>query len=351
VDVPTTDILCVGDVATDEAIELIPDDSTITYEDEDGPWLAMRFGAKLPFAGSRTVDAVGNAANAAVACRRLGLRVALVSDVGDDHVGRRITEHLAGEDVDTATVRVHPGRPSNRHYLLRYREERTILTRHEEYAYRWPAPTGGREPRWVYLSSLAEHAAAYQHELEDWLAEHPWVHFAFQPGTLQLRAGVAGLERLYRRAEVLVLNREEATALTGGDHADVVGLLGRLHALGPSRVVITDGPAGAYASGDGLRLWMPAYPDPGPPVERTGAGDAFAATLVAALAHGEDFPTALRWAPVNSMSVVQQVGGQAGLLGPGELASRLERAPADYRPSPWPAPVHRVPAGATTGIH
>ncbi|MHC1557839.1 carbohydrate kinase family protein [Actinomycetospora sp. C-140] len=132
------------------------------------------------------------------------------------------------------------------------------------------------------------------------------------------------------------MNREEAVTVTGGDHADVHGLLARLHDLGPSMVVVTDGPAGAYASDGDEHLWMPTYPDPAPPVERTGAGDAFASTLVAALALGESFRTALRWAPVNSMHVVQRVGGQAGLLRRGELTELLSRAPADYRPVPFP---------------
>lgn len=134
------------------------------------------------------------------------------------------------------------------------------------------------------------------------------------------------------------MNREEAVTVTGGDHADVHDLLARLHALGPSKVVVTDGPDGAYAADGEEHLWMPTYPDPGPPVERTGAGDAFASTLVAALVRGETFRTALRWAPVNAMSVVQRVGGQAGLLPRAQLEALLDRAPEGYGPVPYARP-------------
>lgn len=328
------DVLCVGDTVTDTAIELIRSEDTITYTDRDGgPWLAMRSGAKLPFAGFADFDAAGNAANAAVSCTRLGLRAALAADVGKDDTGQRILARLREHGVDTALMHVHPDQQSNHHFLLRHGAERTILVKHHEFAYRWPAPA---EPRWLYFSSLSEHAGAYQDEIAAWLAAHPDVRLAFQPGTLQIRSGVEPLRTIYRRSEVVIMNREEAVTVTGGDHADVGDLLDRLHALGPDKVVVTDGPDGAYASDGDEHLWMPPYPDPGPPVERTGAGDAFASTLVAALARGETWRSALRWAPVNSMAVVQRVGGQAGLLPLHALQDLLARAPAGYAPAPFP---------------
>ena len=98
--------------------------------------------------------------------------------------------------------------------------------------------------------------------------------------------------------------------------------------------MITDGVRGAYAS-DGVTIWfMPPYPDPKPPYERTGAGDAFSSTFVAALALGKNIEEALRWAPINAMSVVQYIGAQEGLLSRGKLEEYLERAPADYYPKP-----------------
>ena len=235
--------------------------------------------------------------------------------------------------VDTRFVRVNPGRASNYHYALWYRDDRTILVRHEEYDYHWPHLRPSEEPGWLYFSSVSEHALDYHDQLADWLDDHPGTKLAFQPGTFQLEAGPHRLERIYRATEVLVLNREEAALVSGGSHADVGALLSGLHALGPRTVVITDGPAGAFAS-DGTRsLAMPSFPDPAAPCERTGAGDAFASTLVAALARGSSLEEALRWAPVNAMSVVQRVGAQEGLLTVPGLEAVLAGAPAWYRAS------------------
>jgi sugar/nucleoside kinase (ribokinase family) len=184
----------------------------------------------------------------------------------------------------------------------------------------------------VYFSSISEHALDYHDQVADWLDKNPSVHLAFQPGTFQMKVGAERLKRIYRRSAILILNREEAVLVGKGKRDDINDLFDHLHALGPQVVVITDGPAGAYASDGVQRLKMPPYPDPKPPFERTGAGDAFAATFVAAAAKGLSLEDALRWAPINSMSVVQKVGAQAGLLKEKELLQLLHDAPANYTP-------------------
>ena len=126
------------------------------------------------------------------------------------------------------------------------------------------------------------------------------------------------------------MNREEAMDVTGLPYDSVRNLANGLHNLGPETVVITDGPNGSYASQNGRLVTIPNYPDPAPPVERTGAGDAFSSTFVAAIAAGESLETALAWAPINSMNVVQHVGAQKGLLTLDEIKQYLASAPADY---------------------
>lgn len=325
------DVLCIGDIVTDAFIQLL-DDQAVTYENEEGKWLAMKFGSKLPFQDVEVVEAVGNAANAAVAFSRLGFTVGFATNVGGDQAGRDMIAALHKEKVDTRLVRVNPGKKSNYHYALRYKEERTILIKHEEYDYHWPHLRPAEVPRWVYFSSISERALDYHDEVADWLEAHPDVKLAFQPGTFQMQAGVERLRRIYQRTEVVVLNREEAVTVGGGNYDDVHDLINKLHELGPKIVVVTDGPSGAYASDGHNRFKMPLYPDPAPPVERTGAGDSFASTFVAALASGNSIEGALQLAPINSMSVVQKVGAQAGLLSEAELERYLKIAPDWYKP-------------------
>jgi sugar/nucleoside kinase (ribokinase family) len=73
------------------------------------------------------------------------------------------------------------------------------------------------------------------------------------------------------------------------------------------------------------------FPDRKPPFERTGAGDATASTIVAALCLGLDLTEALTWGPVNSMAVVEEIGAQKGLLQKEALLALLASAPTEYR--------------------
>ncbi len=326
------DVLSIGDVVTDVFIKLF-DDREYTYQNENGKWLAMPFGQKVPFDHAQVIEGVGNAANAAVSFARLGLNSGLISNVGADTYGRDIIHALQENDVDSRFVHINPKKISNYHYVLWYKEERTILIKHEEYDYKWPRFRPTDIPAWVYFSSISKNALDEYHDfVADWLEEHESVKFAFQPGTFQIEAGAERLSRLYRRTQVLILNREEAVQVSGGSYDDVHDLLNRLHGLGPQIIVLTDGPAGAYASDGENRFKMPPYPDPAPPFERTGAGDAFASTFVAALIKGSNLEGALQWAPINSMNVVQHTGAQEGLLSEKTLGELLSKAPEWYKP-------------------
>lgn len=325
------DVLSVGDVVTDAFIKLLDDEAKVE-KTPDGERLSMAYGTKIPFDHAEVIEGVGNASNASVAFAKLGLSSGLVANVGADQFGRDIITALEKNDVDARFVHINPGHRSNYHYVLWYKEERTILIKHEEYDYHWPRFRIIDIPQWIYFSSISEHAMEYHDQISAWLEAHPTVKMAFQPGTFQIEAGTKRLKKIYERSEVLAVNREEATTISHGDHHDINDLFDKLHALGPKIVMISDGHAGAYASDGERRYKMPIYPDPKPPFERTGAGDAFTSTFVAALAKGADIQNALLWAPINSMSVVQKVGAQAGLLTEKEIDKFLRAAPQWYHP-------------------
>jgi len=325
------DVLAVGDVVIDDFIDLVDSEERIERR-PDGLWLAIPFGTKVPFRSSQVVEGVGNAGNAAVAFAKLGFDSGLVANVGDDQYGRDIIAAHHKNGVDTRFIHINSGKKSNYHYVLWYKEDRTILIRHEEYAYHWPHFRISDIPRWIYFSSVSQHANEYHDQIAAWLDGHPPVKLAFQPGTFQIELGAKRLKRLYERAEILAVNREEAAAISGGKHEDIHELLDKLHELGPKIVVISDGHAGAYASDGQNRYKMPIYPDPKPPFERTGAGDAFTSTFTAAIMRGASIEEALLWAPINAMSVVQKVGAQAGLLNVHQIDQYLRLVPSSYHP-------------------
>ncbi len=322
-------ILTIGDIVTDAFIKLKDDEAEVTEQSDGSKRLSMDFGSKPPYEQVDIVQAVGNSANAAVSLSRLGLRAGLMAFIGDDQPGKDSLKYLSDENVDTSTVSVQEGFKSNYHFALRYGADRTILIKYEDYAYNWQEPTV--KPNWIYLSMLSENSWQLHEDMMKYLNNNPEIKLAFQPGTFHFKWGVEKLSEIYKRSYIVFMNREEAAMVTGKPLKSVKDLAFALHELGPDIVVITDGPNGAYVSGEYKFLSMPNYPDPAPPYDRTGAGDAFSSTMVAALALGESLETAISWAPINSMSVVQKLGAQAGLLDKDALLSYMKTAPEDYK--------------------
>ena len=342
------DFVAIGDIVTDAFIRLQVADEHVDHETRE---ICMPFATKIPFESVTEVVAVGNCANAACAAARLGLSTALVSNQGDDEIGKKQRAKLVEEHVGDEFVKDHAGMKSNYHYVLWYKDERTILVKHEDYPYSMPGSHDGGpdigEPKWMYLTSLGSKSLDFHKQITEYLVAHPGINLAFQPGTFQIKLGMQ-LAELYKRAKIFFCNVEEAREILGlaasaqgsgvptGDARDkeVVELMKALRNLGPEIVCVTDGPNGAYAF-DGRTseaYYMPPYPDEGAPVDRTGAGDAFASTFTCAIALGKSVPEALTWAPINSMSVVKYVGAREGLRSRPVLEARLASAPATYKP-------------------
>lgn len=323
------DFVAVGDIVIDAFIQLSQEDATVSTDPKTGrKTLSMNFGDKLPYEDVTVVNAVGNSPNAAVSAHRLGLETALVTNLGNDRWGKDCLEQLRHEGVHTDFVAVHEDKKTNYHYVLRHGAERTILINHEHYPYQ--LPDFAEPPRYLYFSSIGEHGLPFHDEIAAYVRDHD-TKLVFQPGTFQIRVGYEQLKDLYAVTDIFFCNKEEAQSILNTDEQHVPTLIRKFKELGPRLPVITDGPAGAFVVDDDDQAWhMPMYPDPAPPVDRTGAGDSFSSTFTAAIALGHDPATALTWGPVNSMNVVQHIGAQKGLLSRDRLQELLADSPTEY---------------------
>jgi sugar/nucleoside kinase (ribokinase family) len=343
------DIVTIGDIAVDAFIRL---DGKTDRAEKSGQnqvresvnpitghrELCLAFGEKIPYQESLEVFAVGNSGNVAVACSRLGMKTGIISNVGDDLYGQKSIEKLRVEGVDPQFVKVNQGRKTNYHYILWYKDDRTILTKHEEYRYTLPSVIN---TKWLYLSSLSEHSVWMHGEIEKYLEKHTNVKLIFQPGTFQLKMGASALRKIYARSELFFCNLEEAEKIVGleivkasssvSERAqNIKRLLLEICALGVKLPVITDGPAGSYVLVDGELYRMPIYNDIKKPVERNGAGDAFSATFSACYARGMTVEDSLKWASINSMNVCQHIGSHEGLLKEEQIRGFLAKAPKGW---------------------
>jgi sugar/nucleoside kinase (ribokinase family) len=294
----------------------------------------MPFGAKIPYEYTKVIYASGGASNAAIAASRLGIRSALISNLGSDEQAHESVTKLQREKVITKYVREHANKLTNCNFVLWYDDDRTILVNHVQYEHNIDAldPSRRITPKWIYLTSLSSNGALYEKTLSEYLDARPKVKLAFQPGTYQIARGVDDLDMITKRTDVLVLNLEEAQSLLRINEKDVKKLLRLLADHGPRLVLITDGTNGSYMFDGDHYYHMPIFPDPRKAFERTGCGDAFAATFIGMLSLGRTPLEALIAAPVNAMSVAEFIGAHEGLLSLDQLDWLLERAPTEYKP-------------------
>jgi sugar/nucleoside kinase (ribokinase family) len=320
---PQLDFIAIGDTVIDAFIRVSVGH---IQETAHGREICLPYGMKVPFDEVYILPAVGNSANAAVSASRLGLTSALLTSLGKDAYGDDCLNQLTKEKIVTDYIRQEEGKKTNYHYVLWKDDDRTILIKHEQFT---PVIPDIGSPKWLYLSSLGAHTLPFHHELVSYVKNHPEIKLAFQPGTFQLGFG-AEIAELYKNTEVVCMNKEEAEGLLVSEGAPIKDLLDGLERMGPKIIIVTDGPQGAYMKYNNTYFNMPVYPDIAPPLERTGAGDAFFSTFVGYLAKGYDAAHAMKRAPINSMNVVQHVGAQEGLLSEEKIEEYLKKAPAGY---------------------
>src|SRR3989344_5602903 len=82
------DFVAIGDIVIDAFIQLNKEAADVSQDMDTGrQTLHMPFGNKLPYDEVDVINAVGNSPNAAVSAHRLGLKAALVTNLGQDRHG------------------------------------------------------------------------------------------------------------------------------------------------------------------------------------------------------------------------------------------------------------------------
>ncbi|MEV1013385.1 PfkB family carbohydrate kinase [Micromonospora sp. NPDC049801] len=246
----------------------------------------------LPAADSHTVEPIelriGNTgAGVALAARALGLRVRVVDTLGADPAGDVVRAALTRAGVP-ATLAEDRGGTRRSVNLVDPGGARTSLYD--------PRPWRGAGPPFS-LTQVAELVADARHvhlSIMDWTVPLlPAVRAALAPGVslstdLHDWDGVNPYHRPFAEIADLVL-------VSGVRLADRAGTLAET--LTPRTVVVTRGADGAELfPGDRTRVPVPAAAAPAPVVDSNGAGDAFAAGLIAGRLRGEPLTEAARYA-------------------------------------------------------
>lgn len=265
-----------------------------------------------------TLGPGGQGANLAVRLARRGARVSLVTAIADDIAGKQLKAALAEDGVDLAALpAVQTGVVVS---LVNAGGERAMLSDRVSLDAAGLSSPAVRsvvaDADWIHVSGypLADPASG------DALAALVAARRARQGcsvGGGSFDAGSDVQSRLRTlRLELVLFDRAEASALLAGDAGDSAGRLEGLAAAVASAVggtaVVTDGAAGAAAAtGDGT-VAVPGRR--GSAIDATGAGDAFGAGILLALADGPWPPAlpALRSALEEASRVGAEVAGVVG---------------------------------------
>ena len=279
----------------------------------------------------------GSQANIAVGAARFGASAALAGCAGTDPWGRWLRETLAREGVDVALFELHAD----------------VQTQH---AFVAVSPDG--EPSFSFFGETPRGCMPAAQELHERVTEGPPGVLVFGSDTLiaeRDREVVADLGRLARSRDwqalfdpnlrvarwhnealmlavatgvledvtVVKANSAEAIALTG--RADPVEAARALCSLGPRIALVTAGADGAIlAAGDAAPERVPAVHTR--ILDATGAGDAVAAVVAAALARGGGLTAGVvELAMQVAARVVTERGALAGLPSEAEAARMLDR--------------------------
>ncbi len=315
----TYDVICVGS-ATEDVFLQVADTRIFRMEDEDHEmaYLAFEYGAKVRVDGLLH-ETGGGATNTAVTFARMGLRTALVCQIGHDGPGERVLQAMAKEGIDTSgVVREHAYATAFSAILTGFTGDRTILVHRGAASHLMPDELNWdtiADSHWVYMNSLSGESAATFLEVADLCGKHD-VKLAINPGKEQRALGLEGLRPVLQNTQVLFVNRAEAYEITGvapdRGPEDERAMLQMLRAAGAETVVMTYGAAGSEAMDATGHYRIGSYP-----VEATstvGAGDGFASACVVALHRGKSLPEALRIGAANAAGIVQTFGAKGGIL-------------------------------------
>jgi sugar/nucleoside kinase (ribokinase family) len=260
------------------------------------------------FADGMSLRVGGAGANAALALCEAGIIPRLVGAVGDDHYGRWLLDQLADFGL-TGDIAVDPEQPTGLTVAVEApARERSFLT--------FLGITGSADESIVPQSSLgADHVLLCDYFCAPALRGEPTRRLLGGARELGARTyfdtawdpeGFPSptrdeIDSILPLVDVFLPNEAEACALTGLDSVVQAGRA--LQKRSGGWVVIKLGADGCMAFGPhGGRLASPAPVVE--PKDTTGAGDAFNAGLVAALAAGQDWPDALAAATGFASSVV-----------------------------------------------
>lgn len=283
-------------------------------------WFA--FGTKIEL-DDILFEVGGGATNAAYTFKYQGLKTACIARIGRDGAGIDVQRSLKQAGIIDHLVIDQKHRTGSGVIFLGRTGERTILVYRgatQEFQVRDIRAVWLTQTRWVYITSLGGDIAALEHVVR--LSSRHQAKIFLNPGKKEIDTYPKRIQKLIRHCAVLLLNREEAAALTGRAYVNIKGMFNQLREWTPGIVLITEGDRGAYYAVDNTVWRVIIKPIQGE--DMTGAGDAFGSGFVAGLIRFKgDHGRALALALNNAAGTIELIGAKKGLLKRGDRLDKV----------------------------
>lgn len=276
---------------------------------DDQPVVVLPASAKLDVVDIAN-DTGGGATNAAVCFARVGLKVGCMAKIGVDSSGREVEHSLEKEGVENLLVKDKTHQTGISVVLKGPDGEDTILT-HRGAGYEYSSrdfTMTGKTANWLYITSLGGDIALLS-RLVKW-ANLEGIKVAVNPGRREIDKGTK-LRRILKQVDVVIMNRAEAMRLFRSEEPRDCLRSGR--ESGWHTIIMTDAGQGSWVL-DGSYIYRAGVYKDTKVIDRTGAGHAFGAGFISAIAKGKSLEQAISFASANATSVISYIGAKTGIL-------------------------------------
>lgn len=296
---------------------------------KSGKSLSFDYGAKNDIE-NLSYQIGGSAINSAVSFSKIGYNSAVTSFVGTDQTGEKIIDLLRSNNIDYLGSSTN--KETNTSIILSCSGDRTILAYHGQNDYNDLTISKSLKTDWFYLAPIGSEFDKLENKIIENIAKNS-TGFIWNPGPTQIKKKASAYKHLLRLCNIIVLNKEEIFSFTSCGRVEEA--MRKIYQLGSKIIVVTDGKNGSFGFDGSVYYKIDTSADER--VDATGAGDAFASTFAARaikeccskpashIVSRESMIESLRWAVINSGSVVSKVGSNEGLLTTDEILERLKK--------------------------
>lgn len=259
----------------------------------------------------------GGGTNTAATFSSQGFKTAYCGMIGNDLAGEMVLKDLKDRKIDTSLSLKTKEKPTNYSVVLKINNniERTILVFRgaAELLRKKDIPWDKiKRAKWFYLAPLSGDLAKITKDII-YFARKNKIKIAFNPGNSQLLMPNKELKKIINLVDVLILNQEEASILTGINYNKEKEIFRKIDDLCPGIAIMTKGGEGVTVS-DGKRLFS-ADGTKDKIIDNTGAGDAFGSGFVAGFIKSKgNIEYSIQLAMANSISCLGKWGAKGGLL-------------------------------------